>query len=107
MLSRPVIPEGDLYRYQHSATNLEVLNVSEIYLKAVNTLIKTHSDNSTLCFLYLPAPPSNIQQAEKQSSNDTNKVNNKKYISVLETLSDSLPPCVFVNGVNVVTSTTL
>jgi potassium/chloride transporter 9 len=112
LLNRPVIPEGDLYHFQHLPTSVQVLNVSQVYLKTVNALLKTHSDNSTLCFLYLPAPPAIRQQVENAAAASSDDLmnprdNNKKYISILETLSDSLPPCIFVNGVNVVTSTTL
>ena len=134
LLNRPVIPEGDLHHYQQSVTNLDILNTSEIYLKAANSLIKTYSDNSTLCFLYMPPPPPlqphsastafinlNLNE-EKASSNshnqfldtaliptalDNNKDNNKKYLKILETLGDSLPPCIYVNGVSCVTSTHL
>jgi potassium/chloride transporter 9 len=146
LLNRPVIPEGELHHYQHLFTNLDILNTSEIYLKAANGLIKTYSDNATLCFLYLPPPPALQQQQQQQqqeatndefinlnvstnnnnnnnnnninnpfidtalfpsTSLDQNKENTRKYIKILDTLSHSLPPCIFVNGVNVVTSTTL
>ena len=140
LLNRPVIPDGDLHHYQHSVTNMDILNTSEIYLRAANTLIKTYSDSSTLCFLYMPPPPPlqplpssasflnlSINEPEINASStsspnnhkqfidsaliptayDNNKENNKKYVKILEILSDSLPPCIYVNGVSCVTSTHL
>lgn len=148
LLNRPIITESDLPHYQQSSTNFEILNVSDIYLKAANTLIKQHSENASLCFLYLPPPPtfkkpqslnstsimnnssllngsassSNLLQEQYglqneidlthttafiSTSQDTNNENNRKYLKILESLSDSLPPCLFVNGVSCVTSTHL
>lgn len=149
LLNRPVISESDLPHYQLASTNLEILNVSDIYLKAANQLIKQHSESASLCFLYMPPPPalkrhqnlntsslindSSIFNGSASSSNllqeqmvhqqqdlelnqttafittsqDTNDDNNKRYMRILETLSDSLPPCLFVNGVSCVTSTHL
>ena len=138
LLNRPVIPEGDLHHYQQGATSLDILNTSDIYLKAANTLLKQYSDNATLCFLYMPPPPplqplptttsfinlnlsdaSSAQPGASINTNpfqdtamlpaayDTNKENNKRYVKMLETLSDSLPPCIYVNGVSCVTSTHL
>lgn len=146
LLNRPIITETDLPHYQLSGTSHEILNVSDIYLKAANLLIKQYSKNASICFLYLPPPPflkktPNPENSKLNSSNlnpfssnsnllqehyieenkiestnttafinttqDTNVENNRKYLRILENLSDSLPPCVFVNGVSCVTSTHL
>ena len=41
------------------------------------------------------------------TTQDSQNENNLKYIRLLELLSDSLPPCIYVNGVSCVTSTHL
>lgn len=136
LINRPIISENDLIHYQLSSTNLEILNVSDIYLKAVNQLIKQYSANSALCFMYLPPPPplhkvnnttlfssdqdqsltpntsmsydnKGLEAALIPTTQDVHDENNQKYIRLLETLSDSLPPSIFVNGVSCVTSTHL
>jgi hypothetical protein len=144
LLNRPIINDADLYHYQSNTTNPEILNVSDIYLKAANQLVKQYSLNSALCFLYLPPPPilqrNNIFHTNTTTNNNTSKQqqisstpnmslntstnldestalisttqdsqneNNLKYIRLLELLSDSLPPCIYVNGVSCVTSTHL
>lgn len=149
LINRPIISESDLPHYQQSTTSFEILNVSDIYLKAVNQLIKQYSESASLCFLYMPPPPplkktnlnlnasslindssvfngtassSNLLQEHPEqeadielsqttafitTSQDTNNDNNKRYIRILESISDSLPSCVFVNGVSCVTSTHL
>lgn len=128
LLNRPVINESDLVHYQQPATHIDILNASEIYLKAANQLIKQYSENSSLCFLYLPPPPKlqlnnsfNLNTTELSpstsaseqtaalipTSQDTFNEHSQRYIKVLELLSDSLGPCIFVNGVSCVTSTHL
>jgi hypothetical protein len=152
LLNRPIISENDLQHYQVPYTNLDILNVSDIYIKAVNQLLRQHSDSASLCFLYLPPPAplykqsrlanqnsssnmgnssmndmsamssesrnpfdtSGVQQQNISSttafistSQDVTNENNQKYMKLLETISDSLPPCMFVNGVSCVTSTHL
>lgn len=160
LLNRPVINEADLSHYQQSFTSQEILNASDIYLKAANQLIKQHSESASLCFLYMPPPPaqklkslnnsnntslnitgnnmnhsaavndillnnsitsqsnSNLLQEQHQphdqttafiatTSLDSSNENNRRFIKILDMLSDSLPPCVFVNGVSCVTSTHL
>lgn len=142
LINRPIINEVDLVHYQTAHTSPEFLNVSDIYLKAVNQLIKSYSSNSALCFLYMPPPPplqkqnanssySNMNDQLLSSANvslnyennantnldstaalisttqDNYNENNLKYIRILEILSDSLPPSIFVNGVSCVTSTHL
>ena len=141
LINRPTINEADLAHYQQLTTSLDILNVSDIYLKAVNQLIKQYSDSASLVYLYLPPPPPqlrpNIANANNNStgfttinnSDDASFLNtsgvevqttalistsqetlneaNPRYIRLLETISDSLPPCVFVNGVSCVTSTHL
>ncbi len=132
LLNRPVISETDLAHYQTSHTSIDILNASDIYLKSANQLIKQYSESASLCFLYLPPPPPPpteieqplIDQENSLSSSpsflqnqqttavisttyDSNNEHSQKYMKILDTLSDSLPPCVFVNGVSCVTSTHL
>lgn len=102
LLNRHPISETDLARLSQNGTNPELLYVSDTYLKAVNQLIREHSDQSSLCFLYLPSPPTLTQ-----TQIDANSELNKRYMKVIELISDSLPPCLFVNGVSCVTSTYL
>lgn len=127
LISRPLIKEEDAIHYQTNFTNPEILNVSDVYLKGVNQMVKQYSEGASLCFMYLPPPPapykettldSNITQDESLLSESelerkpafisTSEENqNKSYIKMLELISDSLPPCVYINGVNCVTSTQL
>ncbi len=160
LLNRPIIGEGDLQHYQQLYTVSDVLQASDIYLKAANALIKNYSEEASLCFMYLPPPPalrsttlsshnnqnstslkanesgllassSLLQEHTEYSTTTTNSYgndgvltaqtafistqqennsaadDNKRYMRILELLSDSLPPTVFVNGVSCVTSTHL
>lgn len=167
LLNRPVINEQDLPHYQQSFyTNAEILAASDIYLKAANQLIRQYSEQSAICFLYMPPPPANRLHKNQQlnstlnsngsnggnesftsttavvntidhsmsnggvttlamddhshhiaqqqttafistTSQDSSNENNKRYMKILETLSDSLTSCAFVNGVSCVTSTHL
>jgi hypothetical protein len=59
----------------------------------VNRLLLQNSTNSVVVFLYLPLPLPNQ--------------NDEEYLSSLSTMSDSLPPVLFVHGISPVTSTNL
>lgn len=146
LINRPIISDVDLVHYDLASTQPDILNVSDIYLKAANQLIRSYSSNSAICFLYMPPPPPltksnanttmfsntndqflstpNISMAYENQKNssatnldtsaalisttqDVSNEYNKKYIRVLEILSESLPPSIFVNGVSCVTSTHL
>ena len=151
LLNRPVICDADLVHYQQqSVMSTELMNTSEIYLKAVNQLIRQYSEGCSLCFLYLPPPPAlpittslnstssptmqhhlanNIvspapgkTESTPNNSFDNSKTNaaliltsqettkyemNARYMRILELQSESLPPCIYVNGVSCVTSTHL
>jgi potassium/chloride transporter 9 len=121
VINRPIIKDEDLTYYQSSFTSQEILNVSDVYLRAVNQMIKSYSEQSALCFLYLPAPPkiqadgtgnpfaSRMDSVEKAPAFITTTENDldKSYIRMLETVSEGLPPTVYINGVNCVTSTQL
>src|SRR4051812_10449951 len=48
LLNRPIISESDLPHYQQLFSNADVLNASELYLKAVNSLIKQYSEEASL-----------------------------------------------------------
>lgn len=60
----------------------------------VNELILQQATDTAVTFIYLPAPPVDVSVS----------VN---YLKKLETISNNLPPTIFVHGVNTVTSTTL
>lgn len=116
-----------------------------LYIKAANQLIRQYSDQSSICFLYMPPPPPNraAKSSANTSANESSSMangsiidttpttmlatgavsattafistlsqesaneDNKRYMRILETLSDSLNSCAFVNGVSCVTSTHL
>ena len=59
----------------------------------VNRLLLQNSTNSVVVFLYLPLPLLNQSDEE--------------YLSSISTMSDSLPPVLFVHGISPVTSTNL
>jgi hypothetical protein len=145
MLNRPIISEADLPHYQQQFSNADVMNASDLYLRAANQLIKQYSDEASLCFLYLPPPPplrrkpqinstfnnvslvanetgmsanSSLLQEHHESSAQTTAFiaaagqdavdeENKRFMHMLDVLSDSLPPTIYVNGVSCVTSTRL
>lgn len=65
------------------------------YCFRVNQLIREHSSETAITFLYLPTPPSEGEDAAIQ------------YLNMLDTVSANLPPVIFVHGVSTVTSTTL
>ena len=68
LINRPIISEADLIHYQQPHTSLEILNVSDIYLRAVNHMVKQYSGTSSLCFLYLPPPPPQLKETEIETS---------------------------------------
>ncbi len=138
LINRPIINENDLIHYQLPFTSSDILNASDIYLRAVNAMIRQYSERSALCFLYLPPPPAifkndqintistpntsfvndeinlNISDHQPQAAalmsttQNSSKVEyNKRYLKMLEIISDALPPCLYVNGVSCVTSTHL
>lgn len=59
----------------------------------INRLLLQNSTNTAVVFLYLPLPLANVSDEE--------------YLSALSTVSDSLPPLLYVHGVSPVTSTNL
>lgn len=63
-------------------------------LDMINKLILSHSNSTVTTFLYLPSPPKDIQLYPE-------------YLRQLTTLSDGLPPTMYVHGLHPVTSTTL
>ena len=112
LLNRQPMSENDLTRMTQNGTSPDLLNISDTYLKSVNQLVRQHSDQSPLSFLYLPAPPEHNSSFnanvinEDTSPTGSNEVN-QRYIRALDIISDSLPSCLFVNGVSCVTSTNL
>ncbi|XP_064598859.1 solute carrier family 12 member 9-like isoform X1 [Liolophura sinensis] len=69
-------------------------NVPDDYSREMNSLIMSNSVQTAVTFLYLPRPPSS-------------QGNYSTYLEQLTTLSENLPPTVFVHGLHPVTSTTL
>lgn len=63
----------------------------------MNQLIRNHSAETAVCFVYLPMPK------ELKGSN----LQNVSYLNDLTDLTNNLPPTVLVHGVSAVTSTTL
>lgn len=63
----------------------------------MNQLIRNHSTETAVCFVYLPMPK------ELKGSN----LQNVTYLNDLTDLTNNLPPTVLVHGVSAVTSTTL
>lgn len=64
------------------------------YLYGVNEMIKTHSHNTSVVFIYLPTPP-----REESLFAD--------YLESLDILTSNLRPTLLVHGISPVTSTTL
>ena len=63
----------------------------------LNRLLLQNSNNTAVVFLYLPLP--GLGQAAAMSP--------QEYLSALSTVSDSLPPVLYVHGISPVTSTNL
>lgn len=61
----------------------------------LNRLLLQNSTNTAVVFLYLPLPSHSAGVADEE------------YLSALSTVSDSLPPVLFVHGISPVTSTNL
>lgn len=80
--ARVVVATNTLSEGQQSSNSLQV-----------NRLLLQNSTNSVVVFLYLPLPAPNQ--------------NDQEYLSSLSTVSDSLPPVLFVHGISPVTSTNL
>lgn len=87
------LPELQSRDYE-SAQMQQYHTVSDNFIKEMNQLITSYSSRTTVSFLYLPQPPSAVEQQED-------------YLQKLEMLSENLPPTVFIHGLHPVTSTTL
>lgn len=66
------------------------------FVKSVNEMIKRNSNDTAVCFLNMPVPP---------SSNELEKHEN--YLNQLRRLTDDLPPTLLVYGLSSVISTAL
>jgi hypothetical protein len=108
LLNRQPINDSEIVRLGQSGTNAEVLSVSDTYFKSVNQLIRQFSEQASLCFLYLPSPPT-TSAAESFTNPEDSTFNDMshRYMRALDLISDALPPSLFVNGVSCVTSTNL
>lgn len=68
--------------------------VNLAYISGINTMVKQHSQQSSVLFIYLPPPP---QSTEEQL----------QYLQQLDAMTVNLPPTLLVHGINPVTSTAL
>lgn len=60
----------------------------------VNQLLNAHSSDTAVTFIYLPTPMVDDETAPQ-------------YLSMLEMITENLPPTILVHGISTVTSTTL
>ena len=77
-----------------AASTNSFVDVSDVYIRGVNELIRQQCDSTSCLYLYLPRPP-------------RDKALSQRYIRVLDLLSNDLPPIMFVHGVSSVTCTQL
>jgi hypothetical protein len=77
-----------------AASTNSFVDINDVYIRGVNELIRQQCDNTSCLYLYLPRPPKD-------------KILSKRYIRVLDILSNDLPPVMFVHGVSSVTCTQL
>lgn len=74
--------------------NSEFGEINLAYISGINTMIKQHSQQSSVLFIYLPPPP----LADKEQL---------QYLQQLDAMTLNLPPTLLVHGINPVTSTAL
>lgn len=86
--------------WDHVAGLLDKDGSRDDYLRAVNAMIKQHSQTTAVLFLYLPPPPPPPTVAGDDGQRLT-------YLDQLELLTSGLPPTMLVHGISPVTSTTL
>lgn len=72
----------------------EYVDVNDEYIRGINELIRQQCENTSCLYLYLPRPP-------------RDKALFSRYMDVLNTISNNLPPVMFVHGVSSVTCTRL
>lgn len=77
-----------------AASTNSFVDVSDVYIRGVNELIRQQCDSTSCLYLYLPRPP-------------RDKILSQRYLRVLDLLSNDLPPVMFVHGVSSVTCTQL
>ena len=85
-----VLQESDYVHYDQSADVL----LPDDYVTRVNQLVRQHSEQAAVLFLYLPKVP-----MERQGQYN--------YLKQLDRMTTHLPPTVLVHGIRPVTSTTL
>ncbi|XP_049805969.1 solute carrier family 12 member 9 [Schistocerca nitens] len=82
---------------ESSATEYNSHRANLQYLQSVNQIINQNSSETAATFIYLPPPPSSVTVEESEVY--------PKYLELLTTLTENLPPTVLVHGVHAVTST--
>ena len=77
-----------------NAEELELMAISDDYMKEINQTIKDHSDKTAVTFLRLPIPP----KQEKEMH---------RFYNLLSIQSEGLPPVMYVHGLKTVVSSSL
>ncbi|XP_054716395.1 solute carrier family 12 member 9-like [Uloborus diversus] len=72
----------------------EIGDINMAYISGVNTMIKQHSQYTTVLFLYLPPPPPTTESQ-------------LQYLEQIDLMTQNLPPTLLVHGISPVTSTAL
>lgn len=67
--------------------------INMAYVSGINMMIRQHSQQSSVVFIYLPPPPQTDGQLQ--------------YLQQLDVMTVNLPPTLLVHGINPVTSTAL
>lgn len=80
--------------YNKTLSEYNCTNLPQSYLRALNDMIKKHSDNSGVVFLNIPAPPTDARLYDK-------------YLATLRAVTDELPPTLMVHGLASVISLAL
>nr|XP_033780052.1 solute carrier family 12 member 9 [Geotrypetes seraphini] len=79
---------------QETFVNLNVVRISDDYLRAVNELVLRQGGVAAVRFLYLPRPPADTSQYER-------------YLEQLDILTKDLGPTMMIHGLSPVTCTDL
>uniref|UniRef100_A0A3Q0QR83 Solute carrier family 12 member 9 n=1 Tax=Amphilophus citrinellus TaxID=61819 RepID=A0A3Q0QR83_AMPCI len=88
-----IVPWDSVLQH-HIPTAEPTQTLSEDFLSALNRMLKEHSSQATVRFLYLPEPPSHRSQSQL-------------FLSQLEAVTNGLGPTLLIHGVTPVTYTDL